>query len=909
MANPMGKMRALWLRLCGMVNGGSANEDFAAELESHVAMHTEDGIRSGLSAPEARRQALIALRGMEQTRQAYRERGTLPWLESLMQDLRFGVRILARNPGFAAVVILTLAIGIGASSTVFTWIDAVMIQPLSGVAEPNSLVTLESVTPDGQWVPNSYPDFADFRDHLKLFDGVAVTRPEALSVGSDNHADRVWAELVSGNFFSVLGVKPETGRLFLASEAGDTPGAYPVAVISDRYWRSHYGADRSAVGRTIRVNQHELTIVGVAPPAFHGSMPVTAYDLWIPYMEQSVLNGVPEWMLRNRQNRNMLAIARVKHGVTVDQAREELDTLARRMAALHADVSEGMSATLMPLWKSPHGPQGLLVGPLRILMGVCLLVLLIVCANVANLLLARATVREKEFSARLALGASRARVARQVLTESLILTGAGAALGLAATPWFSHSLRFVIPPGPTRMLVAMDTRPNFAVLMFTAGLCVLSALAAGVIPALRVSRLNLSSRLNSGGRSGAAARGGNRMRSALVATEVAFALVAVVGAALFARGFAQTSRIDPGFDPNHVLLSQFYLNTNNYNLDQRKEFCRRLAERMQAAPGVTDVAYSDGVPLGFEPSWWEDLRIEGYAPQPGENMKVFRNVISPGYLPLMHIPMVEGRNFTEQDNENAPNVIIVSEAFAHRFFSDRDPVGKRIHGWGDWFRVVGVAKDSKYHYLGEPATAYFYGPFRQVFRTDMNLAFYVRAKGNPETLLSTLRAQAHELDPNVTVYDAAPLKQFIGASLFPQEITASIMALLGALALLLAAVGLYSVMAYSVAQRTQEIGVRMALGAQPGHVMSMVVRHGLALTSSGLIAGSALAIGLARVAASVSFTNSAMGTAENLLGGSATDPLIYLAAALFLCVVSVLASYLPARRAASIDPMQALRTE
>ena len=499
-----------------------------------------------------------------------------------------------------------------------------------------------------------------------------------------------------------------------------------------------------------------------------------------------------------------------------------------------------------------------------------------------------------------------------MLTESLLLTGAGATLGLAATPWLSHSLKFPYALTSARLLVAMDTRPNFVVLMFTAGLCVMSALAAGLIPALRVSRLSLSSRLNSG-RSGAVACGGNRMRSALVATEVAFALVAVVGAALFARGFAQTSRIDPGFDPNHVLLSQFYLNTNNYSLDQRKEFCRRLSERMQSAPGVTDVAYfRRSVPLGFEPSWWEDLRIEGYAPQPGENMKVFRNVISPGYLPLMHIPMVEGRNFTEQDNENAPKAIIVSASCL------RAPVlcrsrpqcrRKRIHGWGDWFRVVGVAKDSKYHYLGEPATAYFYVPFRQVFRTDMNLAFYVRAKGNPETLLSTLRAQAHDLDPNVTVYDAAPLKQFIGASLFPQEITASIMALLGALALLLAAVGLYSVMAYSVAQRTQEIGVRMALGAQPGHVMGLVVRRGLALTAIGLVSGSALAIGLARAAASVSFTNSAMGTAESLLGGSATDPLIYLAAALFLCVVSVLAAYLPARRAASIDPMQALRTE
>jgi predicted permease len=544
----------------------------------------------------------------------------------------------------------------------------------------------------------------------------------------------------------------------------------------------------------------------------------------------------------------------------------------------------------------------LLIGPLRILTGVCVLVLLIVCANVANLLLARATVREKEFSARLALGAGRGRITRQVLTESLLLTGCGAALGLAVTPWLSHALHLLMPPGPMSSLVSMDTRPNLAVLGFTAGICVLAALTAGLVPALQVSRLNLSARLNAGGRSGAAGRTRNRLRSTLVASEVALALVALVGAGLFARGFQQTLRIDPGFNPDHVLLNQFYLSTNGYNLTRRMEFCRRLEERMLAAPGVTDVAYSDGVPLGFEPSWWEELKIEGYAPRPNENMNIFRNVISPGYLPLMHIPLAEGRNFTVQDNENAPAVMIVNEAFVRRFFAGTNPIGKKIHGWGDWFRVVGVAKDSKYHYLGESTPAYFYVPFRQVFREDMNLAFYVRTKGDPENALSMLRAQARAIDPNVTVFDAAPLKEFIGASLYPQKVAASLMTVLGSIALLLAAVGLYSVMAYSVAQRTQEIGVRMALGAQPAQVLRMVVRQ-------GLVAGGALAVAMGRAVASVSFTNSGMGANAKLLGSGANDPLIYVAAAAFLCVVAALASYLPARRAASVDPMQALRTE
>jgi predicted permease len=778
------------------------------------------------------------------------------------------------------------------------------------VADPSRLVTVESVTPGGEFVPSSYPDFIDFRKYLKLIDGIAVTHPVAFSVGKEDHADRVWGELVSGNFFDVLGVKPEVGRLFLPSEFADAPGKFPIAVISDRYWRSHFNADPSIVGRTILINQHELTVVGVAAPAFHGSIPVTAFDLLVPYMEQPALNSVQEWMLRDRHNRNMLGIARLKQGIPIDQARAEIKTLAERMAVANADVSEGMSATLVPLWKSPHGPQGLLVGPLRILMGVCILVLLIVCANVANLLLARATVREKEFTARLALGAGRGRLARQVLTESLMLTGTGAALGLAVTPWMSRALKYLMPPGPMTQLVAMDTRPDFSILVFTAGVCVIAALAAGLVPALQVGRLNLSARLNAGGRSNSASRGRNRLRSLLVASEVALALVAMVGAGLFARSFATTMKIDPGFDPNHVLLNQFYLNTNGYSLAHRKEFCRRLEERMRSAPGVTDVAYSDGVPLGFEPSWWEELKIDGYAPRPNENMSIFRNVISPGYLPLMHIPLVEGRNFTEEDNETQDvGVMIVNQAFVRRFFAGRDPIGTRIHGWGSWFRVVGVAKDSKYHYLGETTPAYFYVPFRQIYREDMNLAFYVRTRGQPDSVLSTLRREVHNLDPNVTVFDAAPLKEFIGASLYPQKIAASLMTVLGSIALLLAAVGLYSVMAYSVAQRTQEIGVRMALGAQPGHVLRMVIKQGLVLTAGGLIVGALLSVALARAVASVSFTGGGMGASARLLGVGAENPLIFVGAAVFLCAVAALASWLPARRAASIDPMKALRTE
>ncbi|HTX77057.1 MAG TPA: ABC transporter permease, partial [Terracidiphilus sp.] len=695
-------------------------QDFSEEIQAHLELEADELEASGMSKQEAERRARADFGSVAVARERFNLRGHIAWLDNLVRDIRFGVRMMLRNRALSAVAVLTLAIGIGACATAFSWVDAVLLQPLSGVADPMRLAVLESLSPNGAMIPNSYLDFEDFRDHLKSID-CAVFRPEAFSVGPEGHGERLWGEMVSGNYFSVLGVKPEVGRMFQAAEVPDAANSASVAVISDGYWRSHLNADPSIVGKTIRVNQHEMTVVGVAAPQFHGALPAVNFDLWVPYMDMPMLYGTQDWMLRDRHNRNMLGIARLKPGVTFEQARQEVKALADRMAVANADVSEGMSATLLPLWESPHGPQGLLAGPLRIIMGVCVLLLLIVCANVANLLLARATMREPEFAARLALGATRFRLTRQVLTETLMLTFAGAAMGLAATPWLTRSLRLLLPPGSVRQVISSNTRPNFAVIAFVAGVGILAALAAGVVPALRVSRLNLNGRLNAGGRSGHAGR--SRIGSAFVACEVALALVTLVGAGLFLRGFRETLKINPGFDPNHVLVNQFYLSTNGYTLAQRKEFCRRLGERMMSAPGVSDVAYSDGIPLGFEPSWWEELEIEGYARHANENMNIFRNVISPGYLPLMHIPIVEGRNFTEADNENSKDpVMIVNQAFVRRYFPGRDPIGKRIHGWGKWFHVVGVAADSKYHYLSEPETPYFYVPFRQIYRADMNLA-------------------------------------------------------------------------------------------------------------------------------------------------------------------------------------------
>jgi predicted permease len=378
---------------------------------------------------------------------------------------------------------------------------------------------------------------------------------------------------------------------------------------------------------------------------------------------------------------------------------------------------------------------------------------------------------------------------------------------------------------------------------------------------------------------------------------------------LFARGFSAARKIDPGFHPDHVLLSQFYLASNGYSLKQRKEFTRRLGEKLQSAPGITSVAWSDFVPLGFDAGSWEHLEVRGYTPSRDENMKIYRNMISPDYLPLLDIPITEGRNFTAHDDEKSPLVMIVTQAFVDHFFAGQNPIGRQIHGWGEWFTVIGVAGNSKYHYLSEAPLPYFYVSFRQMYRADLDLAFYVRTQGNPETALSLVRQKAREIDPAVTVFDSVPLSEFIGASLYPQKVAASLLSVLGTLSVVLAAVGLYSVMAYSVAQRTHEIGIRMALGARPADVLRLVVRQGLSLVLAGLVIGLCLSLAVSRGIAAMSIFGSSMDTPTKLLGVNAMDPLTYAGAILVLLVVAFFAAWIPARRAAGVEPMEALRCD
>jgi predicted permease len=815
-------------------------------------------------------------------------------MTTLLQDIRYGLRGLRKSPAFTVVALLTLAIGIGASTTVFSWIDAVLLRPLPGVEKANELVALENFAPNGDFLTTSYLDYRDYRDNLTSLAGLAATQIEPLSVGSADYSRQLWGEMVTGNYFAVLGVKPLLGRVFTPDEYGYKPNGFPVAVISSRLWHSYFNADPSILGKTIRVNQHELTIVGVAPPDFRGTVSGLAFDIWIPFMMHPELQGVGEWMLQDRQTRQLFCIARLKPGVTIEQARAEVAALAGHMAKVNVPDDVDVSASLLPLWQSHSGAQKLLLQPLEILMAVCGVVLLIVCANVANLLLARFTARQREFGVRLALGAGRFRVARQALTEALLLAALGTAGGAVLTIWMGGLLQSMVPP--VHFPAALDIHPNGRVLLFAVLVCLVTALLSGIVPAMQAARTDLNETLKESGR-GSGGGKAHRLRGFLVVSEVCLAMVALVSAGLLVRSFQAARAVNPQFDPNHVLLSRFFISTSGYNLDQRKQFCINLRQRLEAAPGVANVAYSDVEPLGIFASWWEPLEVQGYVPSTGESMKIYRSVVSPGYFQLMRIPLVEGRDFTEQDDEKQAPVMIVNQAFAKRFFAGRDPIGRKVHGWGQWFTVVGLARDSKYNNLTEGALPFFYVPFRQVYRADMGLAFYIRTTGDPSDAVATMRREVAGLDPNVMIVDSLPLTQHIVETLYAQEVAASLLSALGGLALLLAAVGLYSVMSYAVTQRTHEIGIRMAVGAESAQVLKLVIGQGFGLTLIGLGAGLVAALGLTRLLSS------------SLYGTTATDPLTFAVVSILLAGVALLASYVPARKAAKVDPMMALRHE
>ena len=816
-------------------------------------------------------------------------------LETFLQDTRFSARFFTSNPKFALVAMFTLALGIAVNATVFSWIDSVLLHPYPGVTDTSGLALIETVTLSGEHlVATSYLDYRDYRDNLKLVSDMAIARFTPLTLGLEGNADRAWAELVSANYFDLLRVKPILGRTFLPEEGADKLGAFPVAVISYRMWKNRFHGDRNVLGKEIRLNRHQLTIIGVAPPDFRGSTVGLVYDVWMPISMAEDMGTGPVFTYRGCRDLTS-TIVRLKPGVTLEQARGEISALAKRLAAQYPDTNRGVDAIVVPVWAGHLGAQGVLLKPLQILMAVCALLLVIVCANVANLLLSRAVTRQKEFGLRLAFGAGRIRIIRQLMTETFLLVTGGAALSVLLVVWMEKSLNRLLP----RVDFPFDLRGGLSLstLGFTLLVVVVVTVAAGLIPALLSIRGNLSQTLNEGGRSGIGGTRAHRLRGLLVGIEVALAMVALISAGLFLRSFGNASRIEPGFNTRNVSVSQFYLSNAGYTAAEQRSLCRRLRERMEAVPGVTGVTYSDFVPLTSPGTSPEDqLVVEGYVPAPAEQMLIHRATVPPGYFDFMGIRMLEGRDFTERDEAGAPAVMIVNETFARHFFGDATPVGRTVHISGANVTIVAEGKDSKYDTPMQAPIPYFYVPFQQVFAPGLNFSILIKTACDPMAVIPDLRREALAMNQDA-FFHSVRLEDAVGYSLYPQKVAATLLTATATLCLFLAAIGLYSVMSYAISQRTQEIGVRMALGASRFNVVQMVTRESVLLTLPGLLLGIVGAVVAFRFFRSM------------LVGVSPTDPLTFAGAAVFLIAVAMLASYLPARRALRIDPMIALRCQ
>lgn len=816
-------------------------------------------------------------------------------MNGLLKQFGHVLRTIRNAPGVALVVILTIAVGIGANTTIFSWMRSLLLNPLPGAAQPERIVAIENTAPDGTPITTSYLDFRDFRDNLKLVQFVSAYRDYMFSVGDAPRTERVWGEVASGGIFDMLEIQPETGRFFSTEERDDAQNAHAVVVISHGYWKSHFHSDPAAIGATLRINRTPFTIIGVAPAGFHGTHAGLDYDFWVPLTMYGQLTHTGTWMLEDRNTRNFMMLARLAPGVTIEQARAEAQSFANRMATADADSNQGIGAAVIPVWQSHFGTQAILLTPVSILMGAGGVVLLIVCANLANLLLVRTTGRMKEFSIRLALGAKPGQVALQLLTEALLMALAGSIGGLVLAHWLSDALRWLLPAvaGPVMLPAPLDGQ----VFLFAAALALLVAVLAGLAPALHASRADINATLKQGGRTGAEGVHTSRLRGLLVISEMALAVIALVGAGLLLKSLQSARVINPGFSPEGVALAQFDFSTAGYDAQQVDNFCRRLSDRLQQLPGVTNVSYDDSVPLGFYGGNWETLEVERYVPSRNENMKIYRDLVSPGFFDSMKIPLLEGRDFDWRDDAQSQKVMIVNQEFVRRFVGDRNPIGRKVHGWGKWFTIVGVAKDSKYHRVTESPQPYFYIPIRQIFRPEYGLTFHLRTSGSVSEAIASLRRETAAIDPALTIFDAEPMTEYIAASLFGAKIAATLLGVLSGVGLLLAAMGLYGVLAYSVAQRTQEIGLRVALGAGRADVLKLVIRQGLQLTLVGLAAGALSAVALGRFLSSL------------LYGVKPADPTTLVAVTLVLTAVALLACYIPARRALKIDPMVALRYE
>ena len=817
-------------------------------------------------------------------------------------DFRYALRRLVRARGFTLAASLTIGLGVGANSAIFSLINAILLRPPTAVVEPDRLVGV--FTSDYSGPPFGSSSFADIDDFGKLgsgiFSGVMGFSPRPAAVGSDENLERIAAEVVTDNYFQVLGSPMTLGRAFGPEQR--VSGGEPVAVISYALWQRRFGGDPAIAGKPLRMNAREFTIIGVAPRGFSGSVRPLLSDVWVPVATGPYV-GTSAEVLSQRGDRGAMVYARLRPGVTIDQASARMKFVARQLNAAYPDswtdvTRQGRRITLLPEKETRVPPQvrGPALGFAALLMVTVTLVLLVCCANVAGLLLARATSRLKEVGIRISLGASRGRIIRQMLTESVLLSALGGVVGMAAAVWAGRALAAAGTPSQIPVPVSFDLTPDHRVLWFTLAVTLLTGLLFGLAPALRASRADVVSALKTD--TPAMRLGARRfsLQGALVVGQVALSTLLLVGALLFLRTLSAAATIDPGFRVDDMLLLDISPRPGEEAKADPEQVALAARDRIAAIPGVTSVTWASSVPLGLDMGR-RGVQVQGYRPREGEDMEFHYSVVGPRYFETMQVPLVRGRGFADADRRGAPPVVVVNEAFARRFWGNDDPIGKRISITGPngpWLEVVGIARDGKYVSITESPRPFAFYPQLQV---PGDITLHVRTSGDPRRLLPAVRREVSSVAPDWMMERARTLEEHIGASLLPQRIAAGILGAFGVVALLLAAVGLYGVVAFAVAQRTREIGIRVALGAQSGEVLGLMLRHGMTLASIGLLVGLPMAMVGAKLVSSF------------LLGAGAADPLVFGGAAAALAAVTLLATYVPARRAARVDPMLALRSQ
>ncbi len=823
---------------------------------------------------------------------------------NFQQDLRGGLRMLKKSPGFTFVAVLSLALGIGANTAIFTIINAVFLHPLP-LEEPSRLAemfTRDTITFNAnanfQLTGTSLPNYEDYRDQNNVFTGLAtVTFPIPLNWGGQAEPQQLNASLASGNFFDVLGIKPYRGRTFIAD--GDKKiGGNPEVVLSYSLWARKFGSDDKFIGQTILLNGTPYTVVGIAPPSFKGIASLGRPDLlWIPItMRDYVLTGQLKDWENNRRFRWLSIVGRLKPQLDLDQARAAMKTIAVSLEKEYPRDNKGRTVELFSLNESALGinqrKQFSLAG--GVLMSVVGLVLLIACVNLANLLLAQASKREKELSIRAAMGAGRARLVRQLLTESTVLSLMGGLAGLLVAYWGRNLLWSFRPP--FLLDGSIDLSFDARVLGFTLLISTFTGLIFGIIPAIKASGTDINEVLKTGGRGGALGWTHNRLRGLLVISEIALALVALVGSGLFLRSMQNAQKFNPGFESQNLLQMNFDLGALRYDADHGQQFFRDAIERAKTVPGVVSASVSsNGV---FGGGLAGTIFREGEQTDPNNRgTLVGFDDVTPGHFETMRIPLISGRDFTDFDREKTTRVAVINEAMAKAIWPGQDAIGKRFAIVSDpvLLQVIGVVGTTVVGQIGEDPQPVAYLPMRQQYSPFGTLV--ARTNTNPEPLIGAVRAQVQPIDKNLAFTNAQTVQQILGQGLWAARMGAALLGLFGALALILASIGIYGVLAYSVAQRNSEIGLRMALGAQPRQVLALVLRQGMLLALIGATAGILVALPVARQAAGL------------LYGVSATDPLTYVGITLLLMAVALLACYLPARRATRIDPLVALRVE